>query len=119
MCVSEIVVLPYDNLERITDPKNDPEWLDCSNLEVVMESDYDVFLNGTIKVLKDIKHVPVKLYAEKYDRGQWHVALYNKKLRNFCTKFHSSLELWYYYTKNFPRCPLKAGVRTIKLEEKN
>jgi hypothetical protein len=94
--------------------------LDFSKLKVVVESDYDVFINGTTKHLKSFKS-PIKgrISGEQLVRGKWVITGFDRKISDLCATMHNPMEAWYYVFKDFEKCPVPAGVNQIDKIIKN
>lgn len=105
----EIVI--DEKLEKCVDAKDDAGVSDLSEFEIIAESDTKVFLNGSIKFLKNVE-APwmIHMFAEKLHRGQWNVYAIDKTVPDFCSVMHSPKEVWYPYVKDFGGCPIAAGV---------
>lgn len=98
-------------IENCAKPEEDAKALDVSNFEFIAESDEDVFINGSIKILRDFKNpVPVHFYAERFDRDQWIVTYFDQKRPDFCAAFKDPKEVWYTKFQKQKGCPLKAEV---------
>lgn len=100
-----------EKIENCAPAKTDAKAFDYKRLELIALGDYNVYLNGTIKIRKDVKSpVPFHVYAERFDRNQWHMSIVNSRRSDFCTAIHDPDEIWYNKTKRFEECPIKAGV---------
>jgi hypothetical protein len=108
---SKIVMLPDDKIEKCVEAKYDAESFDISGIEIVVESDTDIFLNGSMKNLKTVgSPMKVRIYFEKYTRSQWTIANMDRRIRDFCAVLHSPAEVWYEFFKDVWDCPFSAGV---------
>jgi hypothetical protein len=107
----------YEGFEMCVDPEEHAKALDFSNMKIFAETDTDVFLNGSLTVLKGVES-PWKwtIFAEKFEREQWHVAVINRVIPDFCKVIQKPTEPWYYVTKKLEHkyCPFPAGV-SLKL----
>lgn len=111
LTLGKIILLPDDRIEKCVDAKNDAKFYDVSKMEVIMESDTDIFLNGTFKHLREFKRgIKGRVYAEQFVRGKWVFSMINRKIPDWCDSMANPLEAWYDFYKEYPRCPLKAGV---------
>lgn len=107
----EIVV--DERIEKCTKP-GDEVFLDISNLELIAETDTTVFANGTIRFMKNVG-APwyTHSFSERFQRGQWNLFAFDKKISDFCAVMHRPTELWYKYFKNLKGCPLNVGVSVV------
>lgn len=115
LCVTfstaKVVFLFDETFERAVAPEDAAEWFDFSNMEVIMESDTSMFLNGTWKILKNLTSPwKCRMYAEEFKRGLWIPAIIEKKYPDFCESMHNKNEISYPLFKNLEGCPLPAGV---------
>lgn len=109
---SKIVPIIGEEVENCASPEEDVKLFDLSEYELIALSDYEVFLNGSIKILKNVESpVPLRIYAERFDRNQWNVMYYDTKRLDFCTSLRNPTEIWYQKLKNQKGCPLKPGVK--------
>lgn len=85
---------------------------DISKMEVIPVNDSVTFLNGTFKILNDIKSpFKVKITTERYIKGQWVKGELNRNIYDFCYSMKDRLDIVYPLTKHVKsRCPVKAGV---------
>lgn len=99
-----------EKLENCTAPGVKAGALDFSEFELIAESDTEIFANGTVKFLKNAAS-PFKnrVYAEKFDRGQWTPQLIDKKYPDFCAVKNIPSEPFYKYFLDCPKCPFQAG----------
>jgi hypothetical protein len=110
---AKVVFLLDGDLEKCVEPENDDKLFDISDLDVIFESDTDIFINGSVKFLKTIRSpLKVHAYAEQYVRSQWVISMIDKRIADGCASMHNPLEPWYNLYKNLSGCPLEAGVRT-------
>lgn len=101
-----------ERIENCADPKFDAKALDLSELELIAESDFEVFINGTAKFTREHRSsIPFQILAERFDRNQWHLSVMNTKRDDFCKSIHNLAELWGAKMMKFKGCPLKVGVR--------
>lgn len=101
-----------EKVENCATPENDAKAFDLKNFELIALSDFDVFINGTIEMTrKFVSPIPFRVYAEKFDRNQWNLAVFNANRPDFCKSFHDPAELWYSKFKKFKGCPLNVGVK--------
>lgn len=94
-CEGRIVPIVDEKFDVCTPPNESAEKLDYSGMELIAEDDYNVYLNGTLRVLNDMNG-PIKtiFYTEKFDRGQWHKFGLLKKMDDWCPKMMDPLESW-------------------------
>lgn len=94
-------------------PGGTSEFMDSSDLEIIMESDDDFFVNGTIKFLKPI-HAPWKAkgVGERWIRDHW-VPGAEKKVKDLCDIMHDEVDPAYPFFKDQKDCPLEAGVSWV------
>jgi hypothetical protein len=111
----KIVPIIDEKFENCATAEEDAEALDRSNIEIIAESDTEVYINGSLKFLRQVGQLlPFRMYAEKLQRdGQWLVESFNIKRPDFCDALHNPTEVWYAKSKKY-KCPLKAGVRSFK-----
>jgi hypothetical protein len=108
----KVVPILSEEYENCASPEEDYRLTDFSEYELIAVNDYEVFINGSVKVLKDIDGpVPLHVYAERFERGQWNVMYYDTKRTDFCKSMKDPTEVWYDIMKDKKGCPLKAGVR--------
>ena len=111
-----LVPIIYEDYEICVDDEHRAKKFDFSYLEIIAVSDYKVYLNGTWKILGDVKSPwAVTIFTEKYIRNQWSVVILNKKIPDFCEVVQKITEPWYYVTSHFipKNCPFPAGVRVF------
>lgn len=78
---------------------------------MVIENDTHTFINGTLKLQKAIASpLFVHTHTEHYEKGKWLLQAYTRDYQDFCMEFHNKAAPWYYITKDFPKCPIPAGV---------
>ena len=100
-----------EKIENCAPPETDAKAFDYSNFEFIAMSDTDVYMNGTIRMArKFVSIIPYHVYAEKFDRNQWNLAVYNAKRDDFCKALHDPTEVWYSKFKRVKGCPLEIGV---------
>lgn len=107
---------PDDKVEDCTDPELRAGWEDWNGVEVVVQSDYEIFLNGTLRFNHEMKS-PWKafLIGEKLVGGKWIHAQVEKKYKDYCKAFRDPTDFLYFIYKKFQGCPLPAGVSTVKI----
>jgi hypothetical protein len=111
---AKIVLLLDENLEKCVEPEDDDKLFDMDDLDVVIETDTDIFVNGSFKFLKRIES-PLKLrvFSEQYVRSKWVISMIDRRIPDACAVMHSPLEVWYKFYKEYPGCPFEAGVRNL------
>lgn len=76
------------------------------------------FSTGDFKFLKEVKSPwKCKIFIEKFDRGQWNIAIINRKVDDICPSLQNPSEPWYDFFSKFHQknCPFAAGhVETFK-----
>jgi hypothetical protein len=108
----KVVPILSEEYENCATPEEDYGVADFSEYELIAVNDYEVFINGSVKILRDIESpLPVHVFAERFERGQWIVMYYDTKRADFCKSMKDSSEIWYDIMKDMKGCPLKAGVR--------
>lgn len=112
-CRGKIVPYITEGYEMCAEPDMRASKLDYSGLEIIAESDDEVYLNGNITVLKEIKS-PWKalFFLERFHRGKWNMEMIKKSVPDFCATIQSKKEAWYFITSKFEHknCPFPAGV---------
>jgi hypothetical protein len=113
---SKYGIVMDEKIENCASPEEDAKVLDLSNFEFIAETDMDVFINGSIKIMRKIEDkVDHRIYAEKFERGQWLMSAVNIKRESFCKSFRDPAEIWYSKTKRLKGCPLEIGVKIDNL----
>lgn len=110
---AKIIILPEEGIENCAESEEvDARYFNISEVEILVESDVDVFLNGTVTIMRDL-HSPwvVEYFAEQFYRGQWNQSPIRRKFDDFCPFFHNPTDVWYKLLKDFPGCDFKAGVK--------
>lgn len=108
---SMIEIILHETIENCAEPGEEAGVFDMTNFELIAESDTDVFINGTVKFLKEIKAPWIThAFTEKFMGGRWSLYALERKFPDFCAVMHSRTEIWYNYMKDLPGCPLKKGV---------
>lgn len=104
-------LVPGDRVDECSEPGKAAYMMDYSDVRIIMESDTDFFLNGTLKFLKAI-HSPWKVNAigERWYRDQW-VPGVEKKIADSCGEIHKKINPSYPLLKDKKGCPLESGVR--------
>lgn len=111
---SEVIPVFDEVIQDCTTPDTKAGFFDFSGLEIIAENDTHAYLNGSWKFLKEVSSPWVYvIYTERFERGQWNLFAFNKRVPDFCKVIHSPTEPWYMIYKNVPGCPLKAGVGII------
>lgn len=113
--LTKMVPIIDENYEICTEPEESANKFDYSELEIIVEEDTAVFLNGKWKFKNEVKSPWMAIVSlEKFDRGQWNVKGMYKKIEDFCQELDNPLMPWYVETSKFKnRCPFPAGVSTI------
>lgn len=112
---AKILILPEELIEKCPENEdNNAAHFGVDSLEIVVESDTEIFLNGSVKILREVKTPWVAEYfAEQYVRDQWVRSPIQRKFDDLCLFIHSPTELWFRITQSVPNCPFKAGVKMI------
>lgn len=111
---SKVVLIMDDIIESCVPKCQEAKVVDRSEIELVVVTDEDVYLNGTLKFLKKLSSpVPVHTWAEKFIGGKWELSTLNVHRADVCFCISNPLELTYAYTKHLKPCPRKIGVRVI------
>jgi hypothetical protein len=81
-----------------------------------MESDTEVFLNGSVKFPFGLE-APWKsrFYAEQYVRNQWVSGMVDRKIPDMCDWKLNPAEIWYPYLKDQTNCPIPIDVNILRL----
>lgn len=84
--------------------------LDMSSIRIIVTSDVDYFINGTIKFLKPVK-APWKIHctAEQFYRDQW-VPGFGQKMADYCAEKRNPANVFSQLMEGKKDCPLDAGV---------
>lgn len=110
----KIVLFLDEKVEICSEPGNEANLFNYENLEVLILSDTEIFLNGSIKVLRDIESPWKGLFtAEKNIRNQWNIQC-EKKYPDLCESIHDPAEFTYKITKTLPKCSIAADVRCLE-----
>lgn len=67
---------------------------------------------GDVKFLKEVKSPwPVRIYLEKFERGQWNLFLLDRKYPDFCAALQVPTEPLYPFFNQFEKkeCPFPEG----------
>lgn len=111
---AKVVPVISEQYETCVSPENSAGKYDTSGVELIALSDTDLFVNGSLKILKEVKSpFSGKVFAERFDRGAWSLELFNRNYNDFCTTFVNPLEPSYVFTSKMePKaCPFPANVR--------
>lgn len=107
-----------ERTENCAKPEEDAHAFNRSSFELIALSDMDVFMNGTIKITKKFRSpIPFHVYAEKFERSEWHLAALDTRRADFCTSMQNPTEVWYLKFQRLKGCPLNVGVSfAVKLK---
>lgn len=112
-CVcAKILILPEEGIEKCSEYADvDAKYFNVDNVSIIVESDFEIFVDGSAKIMKPLKS-PWKseYFAEQLNRNEWVRSPIQKKFNDLCLNFHNPLELWYQFTKNLPGCPFASQV---------
>jgi hypothetical protein len=111
---SKILVFPEEKIEKCPEFIHEGEGLfNFDELEIITESDTEIFINGSMTFMKDFK-APWKseFYAEQLVRNSWIQTAIRRKYDDFCTVIHSPVEVWYTKFRDVQGCNYKKGVKT-------
>lgn len=102
--------VPGEKVVDCSEPGLAAHMMDYSDVEIIMESDTEFFVNGTLKFLKPIRS-PWKLNAigERWERNAW-VPGVEKKVEDACDHLRNPALPNYPFVKDQKPCPLAAGV---------
>jgi hypothetical protein len=90
---------------------NNAGYYDLSQLEIIVETDTEVFLNGTVKFLHEITSPwKTNVDLEEYVRSEWVPSVVQRRFADFCADLHNPAEPWYNNLKDQMGCPIPAGV---------
>jgi hypothetical protein len=106
----QMEVLPHEEIEVCNEHGEPSRILDLTALQLVVESDDDYYLNGTVKFLVPIRS-PWEIYAfgERFYRDAWtHGA--EKKMSDFCAEMKDPKSPSRSFLKDKKKCPFEAGV---------
>lgn len=108
----KIVPMAHDEkFENCAKPEEEANVYSVRDLEIVFESDTEIFMNGTVRFLKDIESPWMERhFLEQFDRGQWHVGIMNTPLKDWCPRISNPLEPWHKQIQHVQPCPISAGV---------
>lgn len=83
------------------------------DLDVIAESEYDMYLNGSLTFLADIK-APwrIEAYGKKLEQGEWYRKI-ERKVDDFCFSKNNPADIFHPLFRKFKDCPLKKGVRKM------
>lgn len=115
--LSKLVPIIDELYEICVEPEESAEIFDFSGLQIIVEDDTHVYLNGTLRLKNEIKAPWEAIVSlEKFDRDQWNIQGMYKKIPDFCLEIQNPLMPWYRYSSRFKKkhCPFPAGVRIIK-----
>lgn len=109
---SKVVPFIHEGYEMCVAPEERANMFDYSNLEIVAESDDEVFLNGSLVVLKNITEWKLTAWLERFQQGSWDMELAKKHYPDLCPHIQSPAELFYFISKKLQNknCPFLAGV---------
>lgn len=110
-CYMEFV--PYEKIERCSGPGKRIEVLDFSKFHIIVESDEDFYLNGSLKFLKEVKAPQrTKLAGERWIRDKW-IPGVEKKAEDCCEALKNKLHPSYQILGEQKYCPMSAGVSLL------
>ena len=106
-----------EKIENCAPPDQDAKVFDSSNVEFIAVADYEAYVNGSVKFLRKVESkIPLHVYTEKFDRGKWHLSVYDTRREDFCSSWHDPKEVWYAKMKRHKGCPLEVGVNKTILK---
>jgi hypothetical protein len=87
------------------------------DLDIIAESEYEMYLNGSLTFLVDIK-APWRIEAVgmKLELGDWHKKL-EKSVQDFCFTKNNPTDIFYPMFGKFKNCPLTKGVRNLSFSQ--
>lgn len=101
-----------EDYEMCSQPGNEANMHDYTHLQILVLSDTEVFLNGSLSFLHE-----VLIIIEKFTRGQWSLMM-EKKYEDACKILRNPMDLAYRLAKTLPECPIPAGVIFYRLSIK-
>jgi hypothetical protein len=112
---SKILVFPDEKIEKCQEfLDKDAGHFNYDSFEIITVSDTEIFLNGSIKIIKELKAPWVsEIYAEQFVRNSCIQTPLQRKFNDICPHLHNPLEIWYKLMKNVQGCDYKEGVRTL------
>jgi hypothetical protein len=118
--VGKVLILPEELVEKCPEnADNDAGYFGVDAIDIVVESDTDIFLNGSVKILKELKSPWLaEYYAEQFYRDTWVRSPIQRKFDDLCLSFHSPKEIWYKILKDVPECPFEADVNITRTLQK-
>jgi hypothetical protein len=80
------------------------------DLDIIAETEYDMFLNGTMTFLVDVKPPwRVETYGKKLEQGEWFKKL-ERSVRDFCFSKNNPTDVFYPFFGNKKNCPISKRV---------
>lgn len=84
------------------------------DLDVIAESEYEMYLNGTMTFLIDIESPwRVEAYGKKLEQGEWYKKV-ERSVRDFCFSKNNPADIFYPLFGKFKNCPISKGVSLQK-----
>lgn len=110
-CVLSKTIFDIDG-ERRPCPGIVNDLYDISTLDVIAINDSVKVLNGTFKILSEIKSpFELRITTQRLIRGQWVNGEINRVVNDFCVDMRNPLDALYTITKQLKnKCPFKPGV---------
>lgn len=110
-CVLSKVIFDIDGEQRPC-PGIINDLYDISELEIIAINDTLNVLNGTFKVLSEMRSpFEYRITTQRLTRGQWVSGEINRVVSDFCVAMQNRLDAVYTISKHFKnRCPFKPGV---------
>lgn len=91
----KFVLVLDEKVANCAEPANDAKALDLSNYQILIETDTESYFNGSFKFIRDFENPkPVRIYAERFERGKWIVMYLDQKRSDFCTCLLNPTEVW-------------------------
>lgn len=118
VCSAKVVPIFYEDYEFCVTPEENAGKFDFSQMEILAETDTEVYLNGSWNFVKEVKSPwKAKFFLERHDRGEWNVDAIYKDMNDLCESIQGPSEPWYYITSKFEHknCPFPAGVSFLTL----
>lgn len=115
---AKIVAIPYEDFEICVPPEERAPNFDYSEMEIIVESDTEAYLNGSWNIVEETKSPwNMTIYSEKYERGVWNVQAFQRRIPDFCRVIQSPFEPWYHISSKFvpKNCPFPKGVSWVTL----
>lgn len=113
-----MITTPFHNYPEIREcyerQYEKANFFNYSHMELIPYNDTDVFLNGSMLLMRDIKKsFRVNIYTEQYTQGEWIFRAFNRTYNDFCIAMKNPTEPFFVAFAGQPKCPYKKGVSFI------